>query len=142
MATINTKRVVIGGLVGGVAWLIWGSVLNVAVMMPRYQAAAALGTVLKEPRYPFFVGAWAVMVLLLGLVAAWLYANVRATMGPGPGTAAKLGLVLGFVAGFPANYYTATWLTVSRTVPLGWVAELWVGMVLATFVAAWLYRES
>jgi hypothetical protein len=142
MAGVNSKRVLIGGVVGGLAWLVWGVALNFGVLMSRYAAAAAQGTMLKEPRYPVFIVVWAVTLIGLGLLASWLYANVRATMGPGPKTAIKVGLALGFAAGFPANYYVSTWVPFSRVIPLGWLVELGVGAVMATLVAAWLYRET
>jgi len=36
----------------------------------------------------------------------------------------------------------AAWATFSRVFQLWWMLELWVGAILATFVAAWYYRES
>jgi hypothetical protein len=35
----------------------------------------------------------------------------------------------------------AAWATFDRIIALGWMADLWLGAVLATFVSAWLYKE-
>jgi len=142
MAAVNTKRVWIGGLVGGVVWFVWGSVLNFGVLMPKYAAAQEAGMMLKAPRYPIFPLVWSLDLVALGVVAAWLYAAARSTLGPGPKTAVKVGLALGFAAGFPVNFYISAWVPFTRFIPLGWLLELGVGAVVATLVAGWLYRES
>jgi hypothetical protein len=139
---INKARVWIGGLVGGVVWVVWSIVISAGVVgMARYQAAQASGQFLTQPRYRFFEGQWTVMLLLMGVMMAHLYAWARATLGPGPKTALKLGLLVGFMAGFPTNFGTATWSPIDRMFPLGWMLELWIGAVLATLVAGALYKE-
>jgi hypothetical protein len=143
MALVNTKRVWIGGLVGGVVWWVWAMIVYYGLMMPKYQAAMQAGTMLtvEQARYPFFMVVWIVQFLVMGVLLAALYAGVRMAWGPGPGTAVKVGLIGGFMAGFPVNYYLATWAPMSRGIPAGWLLELLVGAVLATLVAGWFYRE-
>lgn len=144
MAGINAKRVWIGGLVGGVVWLVWATIVNFGLLMTKYQAAMEAGTMLTEQqmRYPFFQAVWALQFLVFGVLLAALYAAVRATWGAGPGTAVKVGLIGGGLAGFPVNFYLATWAPWPRAIPGGWLLELLVGAVLATLVAGWLYREA
>ena len=144
MALVNTKRVWIGGLVGGVVWLVWAMIVNFGLLMPKYQAAMQAGTMLGEDakRYPFFMLVWLVQFFVFGVLLAALYAGVRMAWGPGPGTAVKVGLIGGFLAGFPVNFYLATWAPMGRGIPAGWLLELLVGAVLATLVAGWFYRES
>ena len=143
MDVVNTKRVWIGGLVGGVVWIVWATIVNFGLLMPKYQAAMQAGTMLTEEsmRYPFFMVVWLVQFLVWGVLLAALYAGVRLAWGPGPATAVKVGLIGGFLAGFPVNFYLATWSPMSRGIPAGWLLELLVGAVLATLVAGWFYRE-
>ena len=143
MAGVNTKKVWVGGLVGGVVWIVWAMIINFALLMPKYQAAMQAGTMLNEQqmRYPFFLIAVWVQFLVFGVLLAALYAGVRGTWGAGPGTAIKVGLIGGALAGFPVNFYLATWAPWTRQIPAGWLLELWVGAVLATLVAGWLYRD-
>jgi len=143
MAGVNTKKVWVGGLVGGVVWIVWAMIINFALLMPKYQAAMQAGTMLNEQqmRYPFFLIAVWVQFLVFGVLLAALYAGVRGTWGAGPGTALKVGLIGGALAGFPVNFYLATWAPWTRQIPAGWLLELWVGAVLATLVAGWLYRD-
>lgn len=141
MAAINSKRVVLGAVAGGVVWFVWSMIINFTVLGPRYEAAQQAGQFLKEPRYPFFVGQWIIILFLLSYILAWLYASARSTLGPGPGTALRMGLLVGFAIGFPLNFSFATWSPLDRIFPLWWMLELWVGAVLATLVAGWLYKD-
>ncbi len=141
MAAVNTRRIALGAVAGGVVWLIWDTAINVAVLGSKYAAAQQAGLFLKLPRYPFFVGYWIVTIFLLSYILAWLYASVRATQGAGPGTALTIGLLVGFAAGFPMNLSIATWSPLGRVFPLWWMLDLWVGALLAALVAGWLYRD-
>jgi len=141
MTHVNQKRVWLGALVGFVVWSIWSMVIGLFLVGPRYPEAQAAGYFLKEPRYGFFPIAWFVILFLLSYILAWLYAGLRATYGAGPKTALAVGILVGFAAGFPGNFAMAAWLPASRVFPLGWMLDMWVGAVLAAFVAAWLYRD-
>lgn len=44
MAAVNTRRVLLGALAGGVVWNIWSVIINTAVLSARYQAAQQAGT--------------------------------------------------------------------------------------------------
>jgi hypothetical protein len=139
---VNKSRVWLGGLAGGVVWVIWGMLVNMVLIgQARYDAAQAAGSILKQPRFPFFIGLWIVVLIVLAIAVAHLYAWTRATLGPGPGTAFKIGAIVGFAAGLPTNFGTATWAPFSRMFPLGWMIELWGGAILAALVAGMLYKE-
>jgi hypothetical protein len=123
-------------------WVIWSVVVELFIIGDaRYQAARNAGLFLKTPRYPFFVGQWVVITLLLAIIIAYLYAWSRQTLGPGPGTALKIGFLVGFVAGFPENFAQAAWSPLERIFPLGWMLAMWIGSILAALVAGWLYKE-
>lgn len=141
MAAVNTRRIVLGAVAGGVVWSIWDMAINVAVLGSKYAAAQQAGLFLKLPRYPFFAGYWIVTIFLLSYTLSWLYASARATQGAGPGTALTIGLLVGFAAGFPMNLSIATWYPLGRVYPLWWMLDLWVGALLAALVAGWLYRD-
>ena len=139
---VNRGRVWLGGLIGGVVWVIWGWVVEQFIIgRARYQAVQDAGVMLKVPRYPFFIGQWIVITLLLAIIIAHLYAWSRQSLGPGPGTALKIGLLVGFVAGFPENFAQATWSPLERIFPLGWMLSMWIGSILAALVGGWFYKE-
>jgi hypothetical protein len=141
MAAVNTRRVALGAIVGGVVWTIWSIVVNTVILGSHYATAQGAGQLLKEARYPLFLVYWIITIFLLAYVLAWLYASVRATRGATPGTALTIGLLVGFAAGFPINLSLAAWAPFSRVIALGWMLDLWVGAILAALVAGWLYKD-
>ena len=141
MAQLNTRRVWLGTVVGWLAWGVWSTLVNMVILVPRYAAAQKAGMLLTQPRYPFFVLAWFAVLFVLALVAAWSYAGARATRGAGPATAVKVGATLGFASGFPLAFSLSAWAPFSRFIALGWMLDLWVGAVVATLIAGWLYRD-
>jgi hypothetical protein len=142
MAAINCKRVVVGGLLGGLVWNVWSTLLNVGFLGAFYMNEQKGGGLLKEPRYHFFPAFWIAILFVLGIGLAWLYAASRSTLGPGPLSALKVGATAGIIAGLPLNFAQACWAPISQWLPLGWMLDIVVGCVLATLVAGWYYRES
>jgi hypothetical protein len=139
---LNQGRVWLGGLAGGVVWNIWSIVVYFVVIKPeRYVVEQNAGYFLKTPRYPAFQVQWIVMLFVLAIIMAHLYAWSRATAGPGPMTALKIGFLVGFAIGFPSNFAQATWSPIHRILPLGWMLEMWIGAILATLVAGYLYKD-
>jgi len=141
MVLVNTRRVWLGAVVGWLAWGVWSTIINMVILVPRYAVAQKAGLVLTQPRYSFFIPAWFVLLFVLALVAAWSYAGARGTRGAGPATAIKVGGTLGFASGFPIAFSLAAWAPFSRYIALGWMLDLWVGAILATLVAGWLYKD-
>ncbi len=142
MAEVNRKRVLLGGLAGGAVWVVWSGLVNVVFLGKHYAAMMqGGGGLLTEPRYPFFLPVYFLSLLVGGWVLACLYAGVRETFGAGPGTALRVGAMVGFVAAFPLNFSTASWAPIARIFPLWWLIEIWFGAILATLVAGWLYRD-
>lgn len=139
---LNRGRIWLGGLAGGVVWTAWSFLVGKYVITgARYAAAQNAGFFLKTPRYPLFVVQWIVLLFILAIAAAHLYAWSRQSLGAGPGAALKVGFLAGFFAGFPGNFAQATWFAGDRALPFGWMIELWLGAILATLVAGWLYKD-
>jgi hypothetical protein len=142
MVSIALRRVALGTLAGGVVWGIWSTIVNMAILMPKYQFAQAHQVLLPQPRYPLFIVYWFVMLFLLTYILTWAYVSVRNVFGPGPITALRVGFLIGFVMAFSLGLSLAAWAPFSRSITLGWMLDLWVGSILATLVSAWLYKES
>ena len=137
---LNTTRVWLGGFAGGVAWSAWSFFIGMR-QAPLYDAMQKQGLFLKESRYPFFAADWIGLIFVMSILIAYLYALSRATAGPGPKTAVKIGMIVGFCAGVPGNFAQSAWSPVPRLLPLGWMLDLWVGAILAAVVAGFLYKE-
>jgi len=138
---LNTGRIWLGGVVGGVAWNVWSTIIGMR-MGPFYEAMQKQGYFLKESRYPLFVGQWIALIFVLSILVAHVYAWSRATIGPGLRTAIKVGMLVGFCAGVPGNFAQAAWSPIPRVMPLGWMMDMWGGAILAAVVAGWLYKEA
>ncbi len=138
---VNSKRVLIGALAGGVAWTVLSMGINMAVLARRYEQAQAAGLFQTEPRIPGFLGIWILILFVLSWIGATLYAVARAAWGQGPLTALKVGVMLGLASGLPSNFGTAAWATFGRIFPFCWAIELGLGAVIATLIAGWLYRD-
>ncbi len=142
MVAIGLRRVALGTLAGGVVWGIWSTIINMVILRPKYEFAQLHQLLLPQPRYPLFVLYWFVTLFLLTYILTWVYVSARATLGPGPITALRVGLLVGFVMAFPLGLSLAAWAPFSRGITLGWMLDLWVGSILATLVSAWLYKEA
>jgi hypothetical protein len=142
MAAINSKRVWIGTLAGGLVWTVWGFATMMLLIGPDgYKPAQLGGVFLVKPRYPYFPVVWILSLFAMSYAGAWFYARLRGVMGAGPKTALCIGAWLGFAAGFPGNFAQSAWLNASRMLPLAWMLDLWGGAILATVVAGWLYKD-
>jgi hypothetical protein len=137
---LNTTRVWLGGIAGGVVWIAWGFFIGMR-QAPLYEAMQKQGLFLKEPRYPLFTPIWILLIFVMSILIAHLYGWSRATAGPGPKTAIKIGMIVGFCAGVPGNFGQATWSPIPTLLPLGWMLDLWIGSILAALVAGFLYKD-
>ncbi len=137
---LNQARIWLGGIAGGVVWSAWSFFVGMR-QAPFYDAMQKQGLFLKQSRYPFFTGQWILLLFIMSILLAHLYAWSRATAGPGPKTALKIGMLVGFCAGVPGNFGVAAWSPMPRMLPLGWMLEMWVGAILASLVGGWLYKE-
>jgi hypothetical protein len=137
---LNQARIWLGGIAGGVVWSVWSFFIGLR-QAPLYEAMQRQGLFLKESRYPGFYWQWILLLFVMSVLLAHLYAWSRATAGPGPKTALKIGMLVGFCAGVPGNFGQAAWSPVPRMLPLGWMLDLWVGAILAAVVAGFLYKE-
>ena len=146
MTSINYKRLAIGTVAGWVVFLIWEAVWNFAwayIFFDDPQAALRELMENAKPRYGMgaFYLYWFTTIFLLVGMAAWLYAAVRSKLGPGPKSAALIGCSVGFAAGFPINGLAYLMQEIELPFLVFPLVDLWVGILLATVVAGWLYKE-
>jgi hypothetical protein len=142
MAAIGLRRALLGTLAGGAVWGIWSTIVNMWLLMPRYKFAQAHNLMLSQPRYHFFIVYWFVTLFILTYILTWVYASARTTCGPGPVTAARVGVLMGFTMSFPLGLTMAAWAPFGRGIVAGWMLDLWVGAILATLVSGFFYKES
>ena len=140
MAKMNTGRVIQGGLLAGLVINVICMVNNGVILSGKLMQAQQHGHFLQQPRFAF-MPAWVLVMFLVGIGLVWLYAAVRPRLGPGPGTALAVGIVVGFIAGVPDNLANAAWGLSGRYLPFMWAVERVVSYMLGALVGAWWYRE-
>lgn len=140
MSRINLRRVVFGGLVAGSIIAVGEFVMHGVVLREEWQAAREgleLGPLMNSA-----VSMLIVMLVVLGVLAVWLYAVIRSKFGPGPRTAVYAGLFVWILA--------YIWPTTFNNLGPVWPPSLLMigtvfGLVLvpvATAVGAWFYKEA
>lgn len=139
MGSINTGRVVLGGLLAGLIINIGEAILNLPILGATYQAALAEKG-LEESATGML--AWPLYAFAMGILGVWLYAAIRPRFGPGPRTAVYAGLALWLAA-------WGTFLVGNMALPIFPPSMMAIGLVwglvempLATVAGAWVYRED
>jgi hypothetical protein len=141
MGKINVARLIVGGIVAGIAidlldWLVDG-----VLLAPRWANGMAL---LGKPGFsPVQIIWFDVLGLLTGLAAIWLYVAIRPRFGAGAKTAIIAALAVWFIGVFLPNVglmyvpkLFSKHLTLYTT--LGGLVEV----VFGTLAGASVYRES
>jgi hypothetical protein len=95
---INTKKVVVGGLVAGVFFIVVDLLSNLVLIGDRFAAELEAAAPGATARLEDAIGVLIVSSLVWGLVVAWTYAAMRPRFGPGPKTAVYAGLTVWAVA--------------------------------------------
>ncbi|HEV7165736.1 MAG TPA: hypothetical protein VGO35_10135 [Gammaproteobacteria bacterium] len=144
MNRLNYKRIALGAIAGAVVWSVWTSIVTMKVLLPVYKTEIAAGRILGTPRYGLavFFSGWFVMLLVVTALSTWLYATLRPQLGAGIKSAVKVGAALGLIAAVPIDLSVATWSSMVDTIPLTWAVDAWVGLTLATCVAAFIYKDA
>ena len=139
MGGINFGRVILGGLLAGVANNIFGYLINDVILKADHDAAfKALGKTMPEGGTTLVL--WIVMGFVYGIAAVWGYAAIRPRYGAGVGTAVCTGVAVWF--------FSALYMAIVMT-NLGVFALNWMGLcldlvatVIAVVLGAWLYKED
>lgn len=126
MNRINTGGVIAGGLVAGLIINISQTILNMPVVGARMQAELAARNLPNVEGAA--IGIFVALCFVLGLVTVWLYAAVRPRLGPGPKTAACVGLVI--------------WTLIHFWGAVGYAAMGFFSWNLALIVMIWGLGES
>lgn len=139
MGKINLSRVILGGILAGVVVNISEGLLHAVVMKAQdAEMMKALGRTVPEGGGVLAV--WLLWGFAWGIVAVWLYAAVRPRFGPGPGTAARVGVAAWFFCCLLSMVAMAN----MGLFPFNWLELVWtlVQDVIAVIVGAWVYKEA
>ena len=140
--SINTGKVVVGGLAAGVVMSAIDFVTNTYLLAAQNKAAVdAISPKLSEALMStsstaMFIG----IDFVFGLLVVLIYACIRPRFGAGPGTAIKAGLLLWAVAAATWAFTIALGMFSWGYFLVGAVASL-VAQLAGAYVGSSLYRE-
>ena len=135
MGKINYNRLVMGGIVAGILFLLL-DVLGFMLMNMDMEAWLAQHSLHEPPMWVFYL-----IDIILGFMAVWLYAAIRPRFGPGWKTAAIAAAFLWFF--FTVAYFGFHMMGLftqgDYMMMAGWGL---VQCFVATLAGAWVYREE
>lgn len=135
MGKINYNRLLMGGLVAGILFLLL-DVLGYMLMNMDMDAWLAQHSLREPPMWVFYL-----TDILLGFMAVWLYVAIRPRFGPGWQTAAIAAAFMWFF--FTVAYFGFHMMGLFTQVDYMKIAGWGIIQVfVATFAGAWLYREG
>jgi hypothetical protein len=142
MASINTGRVIVGGLVGGVVANACDMLWNMTVMKDDMTTMAQKFGV--DPAAALSMSAvapWIVIDFVMGLLTVFTYAAMRPRFGPGPKTALIAGITL--YLGITAILYGFTSMGMMSLGAFGrGSATALVTTILGSLAGAAVYKEA
>lgn len=140
MGKINFGRVLLGGLVAGVILTIGEYLINDVILAKQMEDFFRKANVPK-PGNNFIIAA-TVMTILLGIVLVWLYALIRARLGPGPKTAVVAAVILWFSVYVYTGVINGLLFQIPMNLMLIGFAWGFVEYIVAALAGGALYSES
>ncbi|MEW5983065.1 MAG: hypothetical protein AB1806_11950 [Acidobacteriota bacterium] len=139
MGTINTGKVIVGGLVAGVVINISEFILYMAVLGRDMEAAITRMNL--SPIGGMANATFVVSGFVLGIAVIWLYAAIRPRFGPGPRTALCAGAAVWLFAYlYPTVGMVAMGMFSAGSMAVALVWGL-VELLVAAAAGAALYKE-
>ena len=139
MGSINTARVVIGGIVAGLIVNVSEILLNLVILGADMNAAMARLNL--PPVQGAAIGVFVVMGFALGIATIWLYAAIRPRYSPGPRTALCAGAAVWFFAyAYPGVGSAVMGVFPGRMMAIGVIWGL-CEILLGAVAGAYFYKE-
>ena len=135
MGKINYSRVLIGGIVAGIIFLLL-DVLGFMLMNMDMEAWLTQHGLVEPPMWVFYL-----TDILFGIIAVWLYAAIRPRFGPGWKTAMIAGVFMWvcFTLAYFGFHMMGLFTQGDYMMTAGW----WlIAVLIATPVGAFLYKED
>jgi hypothetical protein len=142
MASMNTGRIVTGGLAAGLVMNVIDFLVNGVWLGARWQRQTEIlnAQLAASPPATSMAG-WVAYDFLMGIATVWLYAAIRPRLGPGPRTALCAGFFAWLVSHLAfASYWFGgmfTWRLVAASSAGGLVAAL-----AGAYLGGMLYKEA
>jgi hypothetical protein len=140
---INTSRVIVGGLAGGVVMNVVDFVSNNYILAgPMHDSMQKLNpTLVASPPAGATIAAFVIIDFIWMFVAIWLYAAARPRFGAGPRTASYVAIAAWILGSCVAGFFCLSGFFPASLYWESAAMELVSGLI-ATNVGAMLYAEG
>ena len=141
MGKTNWKRVFLGGVV---AWIIL-EILFIVVGLTYLKSIWDPAVLALKPDFVDTIGFqifWALLHLVTGILAVWLYSAIRPRYGAGPKTALIAGLAVWILCPLSFDLIVGAFGFFPAKVLVPDILTTLVMYVVATLAGAWVYKEQ
>ena len=137
---INTGRVLLGGIVGGIAMMIIGALIHGGMLGDYYLELQNKG-IIKPMEEAGTEWMHHVYLVLTGIPLALLYVFSRKHFGPGPKAALIVGLLVGLIGIAGGGFAMYCFYNVGQAVPFWTGVDVLVESIVCTLIAGALYKD-
>ena len=141
MGKMNWSRIILGGLFGSVVMMVLAILEMKTLQGPWLDAAIELLGPQTDSDWWRFISAMGVLCVVGGIMSVWLYAAIRPRFGPGPKTAAIVGLAVWLPTSTVDWFWASTGFVPSRGMMIPILAFLPI-LIAVAISGAWLYKED
>ena len=140
---INTSKVIVGGLIGGVVANAIDFVINGFLLASQQKASleALNPTLAANAMQPGKIPIFVVLDFIWIIANVWIYAAIRTRFGPGARTATYAGVVSWVVGSVVAGYFAALGMFSWNLYAVSAICAL-VNSIVSTIVGARFYTEE
>ncbi|HIA12765.1 MAG TPA: hypothetical protein EYN69_11955 [Flavobacteriales bacterium] len=137
---ININRILLGGTVAGLCMLVAGIIVHGVLLEDQYSTLRDAGIIRSSPNWPGMI-VHHLSVIFAGIPLAVIYVLIRKTVGPGPGSAFRLGIMIGLIC-LPAAASMYAFYDIGKMIPVFSALTLMLQCVVGTLVAGALYKDN
>jgi hypothetical protein len=139
---INTSKVLVGGIVGGVVANVIDFVSNTYILGDMQKAAMTkLNPALAANPTGSQIAGFVILDFILIIASVWIYAAIRPRFGPGPKTAVYAGIATWLIGTTVVGFFCVVNMIPASLYVASGVVEL-VNSVVSTIVGARFYTEE
>ena len=139
---INTSKVLVGGIVGGIVANVIDFVGNSLILGGMHQAdMAKLNPALAAQPTGGQIARFVIFDFVWIIATVWIYAAIRPRFGPGPKTAVYAAIASWIIGTSVAGFFWALHIFGTNVFVATGAVEL-VNAIVSTLVGAWFYTEE
>ncbi len=139
---INTSKVLVGGIVGGIVANVIDFIGNSFILGDMHRAEMTkLNSALAVNPSGGQIAAFVILDIVWIIATVWIYAAIRPRLGPGPRTAVYAAVVSWVIGSTVAGFFCVLGIFGPHLFLATGALEL-VNAIVSTLVGAWLYTEE